>query len=193
MLQSPAGGENMSKETGGWVLSALKEYEQDPAQNDKKAILLTAQGGYFLYGNRFCGISEYELELCSESLQLQGKTVPRPLFLSVRPGSLRVMEDKPCHPNLVSLIFQIRLEEDEPLRGILFALEQEAQLALFCDEAIESLYRLSRKADAQKGGTLSPDEELLRRAEQFRLNDLHCLTGLYFRGENLKSLIRAFE
>lgn len=53
----------MSKDIKGPILSALERYERDPDKNGKKAVLLTPQGGYFLYGNRFCGIEEYELEL----------------------------------------------------------------------------------------------------------------------------------
>jgi len=191
MLKSLAGGEYMAKEAGDRVLSALKKYEQDPDRNDKKAVLLTPQGGYFLYGNRFCSIAEYELELCSESLQLQGKTVPKPLFFSVHPRCFQITGEQACEPKLVSLIFQISLEDDEPLRGILLALEREAELVLFSDVAVETLYRLALKTGTQKVKELPPNEELLRYAEKLRQNDLHGLTSLYLKGEQLKSLVSA--
>lgn len=62
----------MSKSIDDSILSALREYERGPDQNEKKAVLLTPRGGFFLYGNRFCSIREYDLELRSDALQLQG-------------------------------------------------------------------------------------------------------------------------
>jgi len=44
----------MPENTHDPILSILKAYERDPGLNDKKAVLLSSQGGYFLYGNRFC-------------------------------------------------------------------------------------------------------------------------------------------
>lgn len=78
------------------VLSALEGYAHDPDKSQKKGVLLTPQGGFFLYGNRFCSIEEYELELHSEDLQIQGRTVYQPLFFSIMQNSLCVTGDKSC-------------------------------------------------------------------------------------------------
>ena len=88
-----------------------------------------------------------------------------------------------CNPTLVSLIFHVSLSEDEPLRGILLAHEQEAKLALF-----HELYRLSRKTTSRTAVQVPPDSELQQFAENLRKNDLHWLTSLYLRGQQLKYL-----
>lgn len=175
----------MSKAVDDPILSALKKYERVPAQNDKKAILLMPECGYFLYGNRFCSITEYELEFYNQSLLFQGKSVSKPLFFSVLPGCFHVAGESEA--KLVSLIFKISLEEDEPLRGILLAVEQEAELSLFSDAAIEALYRLSRQTSIRPNHIVPPDEALCQYAEAIRRNDLHLLASLYLRGRQLKS------
>ena len=70
----------MPRNNGAPILTVLKKYERDPDRNHKKAVLLTPQGGYFLYGNRFCSVLDYELELISDSSQIQGCTVQKALF-----------------------------------------------------------------------------------------------------------------
>ena len=178
----------MSKDIKGPILSALERYERDPDKNGKKAVLLTPQGGYFLYGNRFCGIEEYELELMCNSCQIQSKTVQTPLFFAVKESRLDMVGEQLYHPILVSLIFHINLDADEPLRGILLAYGQEARLALFHDVATEELYRLSRKSISRTAVHVPPDSELQQFAENLRKNDLHWLTSLYLWGQQLKYL-----
>lgn len=168
------------------VLSALETYAHDPDKNQKKGVLLTPHGGFFLYGNRFCGIEEYELELYGEDLQIQGSTVHRPLFFSILQHRLRITGGKSCKTELVSLIFHIKLDEDDLLRGIMLALEQDVQLALFCDPSTEDLYRLSRKAGVYHAAQIPPDNGLKQYAEGMRRNDLHWLTSLYLQGQQLK-------
>ena len=92
------------------IASILKEYERDPARNEKKAVLLTPQGGYFLYGTRFCSISDYELEFQSDSCRIQGKSVQAPIFLGVLHDRLHAVGERPYKPELVDLIFHIDLE-----------------------------------------------------------------------------------
>ena len=176
----------MSKSIDDTILSALQKYERGPDQNEKKAVLLTPRGGFFLYGNRFCSIREYDLELRSDALQLQGGAVDSPIFLSCTQGRLSAAG---CSPRLVSLIFHIELgEEDGLLRGILLAREDEARFSLFCDASIEEVYRLSRKREIPPYLWTPPDEELRQYAEGLRRNDLHGLTGLYLCGRPVKSL-----
>ena len=176
----------MPKDVEDRIQSALEKYARDPDKNQKKGVLLTPQGGFFLYGNRFCGIEEYNLELFSEDLQIQGNTVQTPLFFSILQNGLSVTGDRPCRTELVSLIFHIRLDEDEPLRGIMLARKQEVQLTLFCDPSTEELYRLSRRIGAYSAAQVPPDEGLQRYAEGLRRNDLHWLTSLYLQGRQLK-------
>lgn len=168
------------------IISTLREYERDPDKNGKKAILLTPQGGYFLFGNRFCGIEEYELELSDAHCRIQGKGVRDPIFFRLRKNSLCVIGKQMYSPDLVSLIFHISLGEDEPLRGILLALGREARLALFNNGETEELYQLSRRAIPNTVPQIPPDGKLQQYAENLRKNDLHWLTSLYLQGQQLK-------
>lgn len=170
------------------IAAILSEYERDPARNEKKAVLLTPQGGYFLYGNRFCSILDYELELQSDSCRIQGKSVQIPLFLGILQDRLRAVGAEPYQTELVSLIFHIDLGDGELLRGILLAVGQEARFTLFCDAGIEELYRLSRKASIPAGPHILSGESLQQYAEGVRRNDLHGLTELYLRSKPLQSL-----
>lgn len=180
----------MSKGIDEPILSALRAYEHDPDRNGKKAILLTPHGGYFLYGNRFCTIREYDLELRSDSIELQGVAVNNPIFLACTQGGLSVTGHQRYFPQLVSLIFHIDLgEEGGLLRGILLARESEVQFSLFCDAAIEELYRLSRKRTWKPPLRIPPEGDLCQYAEVLRRNDLHGLTGLYLCGRPMKSLL----
>lgn len=171
------------------ILSALRQYEHSPEVNDKKGFLLTSEGGYFLYGNRFCDIQDYELELVSDTLQFQGQRVQIPLFFSLSPAGLRVETERPCFPTLISLIFHIGMGDDEPLRGILLALGQEVQFSLFSDPTIEALYRLGRKGTCTPSRAASPDETLSQHAQDLRKNDLRALAGLYLKGKSLSGLL----
>lgn len=182
----------MPKDADDRIRSALETYARDPNQNQKKGVLLTPQDGFFLYGNRFCSITGYELELFSESYQVQGKAVTKPLFFSLLPGRFEAVGGNLSGPLLVSLIFQIHLEEDEPLRGILLAVEQEAELSLFSDASTEALYRLSRRVNGRLNPIIPPDEGLRQYGEMLRRNDLHLLTELYLQGRKLKELSHHF-
>lgn len=178
----------MPKDVKDPIQSALEKYVHDPDKSQKKGVLLTPQGGFFLYGNRFCSIEKYELELFSKDLQVQGSTVHSPLFFSILQDGLCVTGDKPYKSELVSLIFHIRLDEDDLLRGIMLALEQEVQLALFCDPSTEDLYRLSRRINTYPAVQIPPDDGFQQFAEEIRRNDLHWLASLYLQGQKLKPL-----
>lgn len=171
------------------ILSMLEKYERDPAKNEKKAVLLTPQGSYFLYGNRFCSILDYDLEFQSDLCQIQGKSVQSTIFLGLLQDGFHAVGEQPYRPNLVSLIFHIDIGEGELLRGILLAIGQEARFVLFCDAAVEELYQLSRKINVPTQPQILPDADLQRYAEDLRRSDLHGLTGLYLQGKSLKSLL----
>lgn len=170
------------------VLAALKEYGQLPGDTAKKGVLLTPAGGYFLYGDRFCSMEEFELEFMDADCRIQGREVPSPLFFCIQPGTLRVTGDRPYSPTLVSLIFHIRLEQDEPLRGILLSAGQEMRFALFTDAETEELYRLSRKAAPNSIARVPPEDTLEEYGEELRRNDLHWLTNLYLQGRQVRYL-----
>lgn len=180
----------MLKNINDKILSALKQYECDPDCNQKKAILLTPQGGYFLYGNCFCSITAYELEFFSETFQMQGATVRQTLFLGILQDGFHAVGKEAYHVELVSLIFRIDLGEEEPLRGILLAQNQNAEFTLFSDISVEKLYRLSRRVamPSHSDFIVPPDETLCQYAETLRQNDLHKLIKLYSYGNKLKSL-----
>lgn len=169
------------------ITTILSKYEYDPAWNEKKAVLLTPQGGYFLYGNRFCSILNYELEFQCDSYQIHGNTTHNPLFLGKLQDGFHAIGEKLYKPDLVSLIFHIDIGEGELLYGILFALKQEVRFALFCDAAVEELYRLVRKTSITAQPQVLPDVNLQRYAETLRRNDLHGLIALYLQGRQVKS------
>ena len=174
----------MPRNNGDPILTVLKKYERDPNRNHKTAVLLTPQGGYFLYGNRFCSILDYELELISDSSQIQGRIVQKALFFGVMQDGFQAVGEKIGTPESVSLIFHIDLgEEDDLLRGILLAVGQEYRFALFCDETVEELYRLSHRTNPYSVKSVLPDEDLRQQAEQIRRNDLHTLTGFYLQSK----------
>lgn len=176
----------MPKDVKDPIQSALEKYAYAPDKSQKKGVLLTPQSGFFLYGNRFCSIEKYELELFSKDFQVQGSTVHRPLFFSILRDGLHITGDKFCNAELVSLIFHVKLDEDDLLRGIMLALEQEVQFTLFCDPSTEDLYRLSRKIGVYPVAQIPPGDRLQQCAEEIRRNDLHWLTSLYLQGEQLK-------
>lgn len=170
------------------ILSALKKYEHNPTQNDKKAVLLTPQGGYFLYENRFCSILDYELEFVSDSCQIQGKSVQQTIFLGILQDGFRAVGEQEYAPRLVSLIFHIDLGDGELLRGILLAVGEGVRFTLFCDSSVEELYRLSRRIGLVSEIRVPPDHMIRQYAEKLRRNDLHGLTGLYLKGNRLNSV-----
>lgn len=165
------------------ILCALKQYEGIPAKLEKKAVLLTPNGGYFLYGNRFCSISGYELEMSAGPVQMQVARVTRSLFFSVCQSALTVAGVE--QPEYVSLIFHMDLGEDGLLRGILFCAGQDADLVLFTDEKVEKIYRTSCRLNQAKRVRLPPEGELCKAAENIRQNDLRWLTALYLNGRKL--------
>lgn len=179
----------MSKGIDDLILDRLKRYERDLVRNDKRAVLLMPQGGYFLYGNRFCSIQDYEIEFRSDSCQIQGKAVRQPLFLGILQDGFHAVGKQVYQVELASLIFHIDLGDGELLRGILLAVGQEVSFALFCDATVEETYRLSRKVALQSSVQIPPDEELQRQAEELRRNDLHGLTGLYLQSVQLRSAL----
>ncbi len=168
----------MSKGMHDPILSILRTYERSPDCSSKEAVLLTPQGGYFLYGNRFCGIADYELEFRNSSCQIQGKTVERVLFFGRIEGAFHAVGTGTGELEWLSLIFHIDLDDGELLRGILLAIGPNVQFALFCDEAVEALYRLACGTMASPCCKIPPDEGLQQYAESLRRNDLHGLTGL---------------
>lgn len=104
------------------IMRALRQYEREPGT--KKAVLLTQNGGYYLYDGRFCAISDFELCVTGEKLHIQGTSVPCGLFFGVVDSGLRwsVGERGAFLPERLSLIFHIALgDTEELLRGIPFA------------------------------------------------------------------------
>lgn len=124
------------------ILAALRQYEQE--SREKRAVLLTSTGGYYLFDQQFCEISEYELSLSGKELHVQGASVPCGIFLGVVGNTLQWAATNTDYfqPDRMSLIFHIVLDkESELLRGILFARRQTAYLSLFTDPDMEELYR----------------------------------------------------
>ena len=178
----------MPKDMTDPILSILEEYERDPARNEKKAVLLMPQGGYFLYGNRFCSIQDYDLEFQSDSCRIQGNSVQNAIFLGLLQDGFHAVGEQAYKPDLVSLIFHIDLGDSELLRGILLTLDAETRFTLFCDATVEELYRLSRKVAARSAPQIIPNEDLQQYAETLRRDDLHGQTGLYLLSKPLKNI-----
>lgn len=171
------------------VIEALRQYERE--QRSKKAVLLTPDGGYYLYENRFCSISDFELTVTGPDLQVQGNSVPCALFFGVTEDTLcwSAKETGSSWPDRLSLIFHIALaDEDGLLRGILFAQGQKAYLTLFTDADTEKLYRAVSASAQSPTLRVSPEQELTAYAANCARNDLHRLTALYLNGQRLSQL-----
>lgn len=169
--------------------AALRQYERE--QREKKAVLLTPGGGYYLFGRQFCGIQEYELSLAGEALQIQDTSVPCGIFLGVVENKLQwtVKDTGDFQLNRLSLIFHIALEDDgDLLRGILFARQQTAYMSLFTDPDIEKLYRAASQPVQLPLPVIAASEDLTAYARSCARNDLHTLTELYLRGSRLSQL-----
>lgn len=169
--------------------AALRQYEQE--QREKRAVLLTPDGGYYLFDRQFCGIQEYELSLSGKELQIQGTSVPCSIFLGVVEDTLKwaVKDTGDFHLDRLSLIFHIALEDDSNLlRGILFAQQQKAYLSLFSNPDIEALYRAASQPVQVPLPVITASEDLTAYARSCARNDLHTLTELYLRGRRLSQL-----
>ena len=173
------------------IIRALQQYERELFP--KRAVLLTPNGGYYLYDNRFCGLHDFELCLSSPDLQIQAPLVPCSLFFGMAGDTLAwsVRDAGPFAPDRLSLIFHIAFDgEDSLLRGILFANSSKAHMALFTDSETEKLYR-AVTATAQSPPPVSvPDQELTDCAAECARNDLHRLTTLYLHGQKISQLRR---
>ena len=167
---------------------ALRQYERE--QREKRAVLLIPDGGYYLFGRQFCGIREYELSLAGGGLQGQGTSVPCSIFLGIVGNNLQwaVKDTEDLILDRLSLIFHIALEEDELLRGILFARQQTAYLSLFTDPGMEELYRAASQPVQIPLPVIAASEELSAYARNCARNDLHTLTELYLCGSRLSQL-----
>lgn len=176
----------MPKQNTDPILSALKDYERAPGS--KNAALLMPQGGYFLFGNRFCPMETYELSMTDAACRIDGAQVQSPVFFSILPDGFHSVGERRYAPKMVSLIFRVSLSVDEQLRGILLSVGAQTRLAMFCDPVIEEVYRLSWQAQGSAARTFPPDEMLEQYAEDIRRKDLHGLTDLYLRGQQLKRL-----
>lgn len=176
------------------ILAVLREYEQEP--RGKRAILLTPTGGYYLFDQQFCGISEYELSLVGKELYVQGVSVPYEIFLGVVGNTLQwaAANTDNFQPDQLSLIFHIALdEESELLRGILFARRQTAYLSLFTDPDMEELYRAVSIPAPVPSPESEISEELSACAQDCARKDLHTLTALYLHSNKLSQLRREWR
>lgn len=171
------------------IMKALRQYEREP--ETKKAVLLTQNGGYYLYDGRFCTISTFDLYVTGGSLHIQGTSVPCGLFFGVVDGKLRwsVGENGAFLPERLSLIFHIALgDTGELLRGILFAQGERAYLSLFTSADAEDLYRAVTISTPKNAPPPVVSEELSQLAEDCARDDLHRLTALYLHGQRLSQL-----
>ena len=159
------------------VETALIEYIQE--RQDKQGILLTPEGGYYLYGGQFCPIQAFDLSLAADGLCLQGaSSVPLDLFFGLAGGVLRwcVKKDSDISIERLSLIFHIFFEDGaDLLRGILFT-----------NPETERLYR-AVSAPASRAGSQESDRtaELQSLAAECGQEGLHILTELYLHGHRL--------
>lgn len=176
------------------ILSALRQYEQEP--REKRAVLLTPTGGYYLFDQRFCSISEYELSLAGKELCVQGTSVPCGVFLGVVRNVLQwaATDTDNFQSDRLSLIFHIALgEESELLRGILFARHQAAYLSLFTDPNMEELYRAVSIPTLESTSENTISEDLSAYAQDCARRDLHKLTALYLHSNKLSQLQREWR
>lgn len=171
------------------IVRSLQQYEKESCS--KRGVLLTPGGGYYLYGNRFCGLRDFELCLSGPDLQIQAQAVPCGLFFGMAGDTLSwsARDTGPFTPDRLSLIFHIPFDsEDSLLRGILFANGSKAHMALFTDAEMEELYRAVAATAQSPLSTDVPDKELQDCAAACARNDLHRLTALYLHGQKTSQL-----
>lgn len=169
------------------VAKALEAFMRE--KRSKRGFLLTEGGAFFLYDNKFCSISEYDIRLKSHDYNLFGQSVNQPVFASLSGNKLlgTAVPEGEITADSLRLTFHIPCGEtaEELLRGIFFAKGQQAQLALFSDPAIEKIILMIEKAAELT--LFPPFPELLAQNESCNRSDLRMLTELYLKGQTLKS------
>lgn len=169
------------------VAKALEAFMRE--KRSKRGFLLTEGGAFFLYDNKFCSISEYDIRLKSRDYNLFGNAVNQPIFAALSGNELlgTAISEGEIKVNCLRLTFHIPCGEtsEELLRGIFFAKGQQAQLALFSDPAIEEVILMIEKT--VETTLFPPFSELLEQNESCNRSDLRMLTELYLKGQALKS------
>jgi len=174
--------------------TALRQYERE--QHAKKGVLLLPDGGYYLFDRQFCGISEYEISLAGQDIQIQGNSVPCGLFFGAVDDTLNwcVKDTGDFQLESLSLIFHIALgDEEDLLRGILFIRQKSAHSALFTDPDVEKLYRAVRQPVQTGPPARETNETLTNYARSCARDDLHKLTALCLHGNKLSQLRKRME
>lgn len=169
------------------VAKALDAFMRE--KRSKRGFLLTEGGAFFLYDNKFCSISEYDIRLKSCDYNLFGKAVNQPVFASLSGNELlgAAIPEGEITVDSLRLTFHIPCGEtpEELLRGVFFAKGQQARLALFTDPAIEEVILMIEKT--VEITLFPPFSELLEQNESCNRSDLRMLTELYLKGQALKS------
>ncbi len=169
------------------IVAAMQKYTRQ--KRTKRGFLLTETDGFFLYDNKFCSISEYDIQLQSDNLSMYGTNAAQPVFAAISGNTLlcaAVPERELC-VNRLRLLFHIACGEgpEDLLRGIFLIKQSFAQLALFSDQSVEDMM-LALEKDQSETRQVEPFEELLSLQENCNRNDLRLLTELYMKGENWK-------
>ncbi len=171
------------------LAAALEAYEKDG--RSKKGVLLTQDGGYFLYGNRICSMRDFEITLKSKYIEIQGKDVPSVLFFGIAENELMWSAAENAHiiPHYLSIIFHIQIEvPDRLIHGILFARQDEAYLSMFTDPETENLYRAVVAYVPNEPLIVPIGDDLKLFAQEHDRDKLKILTSLYRNSETLKHM-----
>lgn len=174
------------------ITRAIDQYVR--LRGNKRGFLLTPENAYFLYDNRFCGISEYQLRLQSPHYYVNSNLLEQPLFWGLSGERLfcAATPTQQLEPQVLRFVFHVPCS-DEPdglLRGICFAKDARVYLSLFSDESIEALLLAVETETTERKQFTAPPQDI---AELWQKNDLgllRLLTALYINSQPLNTAER---
>lgn len=171
------------------ITRAIDQYAR--LRGDKRGFLLTPGNAYFLFDNRFCGISEYRLRLQSEHVHINSSQLEEPLFWGLSGEELlcAATPTQRLKPQILRLMFHVSCgdEPDGILRGICFVKDAHAYLSLFSDASIETLFLAVEAEATVQNQSIPPNQDLTKLWQESNLDSLHLLTALYINSQPYKT------
>jgi len=169
------------------IIWAIDQYTH--LRGNKRGFLLTPGNAYFLYDNRFCEISEYQIRLQSQHYHINSSQLEQPLFWGLSGERLlcAATSTQQLEPQALRLVFHVPCG-DEPgglLRGICFVKDTRAYLSLFSDESIETLLLAVETETAARRLSAPPHQDIAEVWQKNNLDRLRLLTALYISSQPL--------
>lgn len=172
------------------ITRAIDQYVHQ--RSHKRGFLLTPGSAYFLYENRFCAISEYQLRLQSPNYHVNSSQLEQPLFWGLSGERLfcAATPTQQLEPQVLRFVFHVPCS-DEPdglLRGICFVKDAHAYLSLFSDESIEALLLAVETETTERKQFTTPPQDIAELWQKNDLDLLRLLTALYINSQPLNTV-----